>query len=465
MGNFKFIFFVILFFLALPAHAQEYDKVHKCDEYAAHPNDSNRWTKGVTDDEIIPGPAVKFCREAVADYDETPRFQFQLGRALWAAHKFEEGLKIFLALEEASEYAPVYAYLGDAYMYGIGGVKTDEELAVSLYQIADEEGFAPAGEVLANLLEKETSNNTEALVTTQQEIEAVTSQTVLSTIPQDLQRQPSTQERPFEKSIYLEPELMAGFYHGDMAAVRLGTPSFLDVDKAYFYIGGFLKPLQENYNFRDANCVYLSNPNLVRYVNTKVMQGMPGVGGIFVGNGRSLEQNLNAGSKMGWDMLGGMLKGMNSGQGILGSEIGRSGIETTLLTQKGEKDSTRLIDQHGCNSTTVRQIFANMVHFVTGEGSPVISVEEKQRLEKAKAEKAKLVEEKRQKQFRVTAGKSCVAQFKKETYCGCLIKNLDTQGIGEDEWKRLGKSFREVIVIGKNYSGFATQIKTCRSGG
>lgn len=59
-----------------PAVAFGYDDVHRCDEYAAHPNDPNRWAKGVVDAEIIPGPAVKYCREAVEDYADTPRFRF-----------------------------------------------------------------------------------------------------------------------------------------------------------------------------------------------------------------------------------------------------------------------------------------------------------------------------------------------------------------------------------------------------
>lgn len=440
-----------------PSVAQEYDNLHACDEYAAHPNDPNRWAKGVTDEEIVPGPAVKYCREAVKEHGETPRFQFQLGRALWAAQQLEEGLNVFLQLEEKSEYPPVYAYLGDAYMYGIGGVEPDQELAVSLYQIASEEGFGPATETLAALTGGAQEKD-EALTFSNEE----TSQDAVSQ-EKVIQAQPIQQENPFNKNKFLEREIVNGLYSGNLAAVRQGNPSYIDVDKAFFYLSGFLKPFQENYNFRDGSCVYFSNPMLVRIVNTKVLQGTPGMGGMIVGNGKSLKQNLDAGAAMGFEMMGDILKGMQSGQGLLGSDYGRTAVETNLLAENGEKDGTRLIAQHGCESETTRRIFANLTVFVTGQGNPILSTEETKRVADVEQENIRKREQARQSQLRVSASGSCVKQFKKEPYCACIISSLDKQNIEDTEWKALGSNFREVVSIAKKYPDFANQIKSCRT--
>ena len=124
--------------LSAASFAEEYQDTHACDEFAAHPADPNRWAAGVDDVDIIPGPAVKHCRDAVKRHSETARFHFQLGRALWANNRMDEGLQSFLEAEETFQYGPAYANLGDAYMYGIAGVEVDQELAVTLYQIADE---------------------------------------------------------------------------------------------------------------------------------------------------------------------------------------------------------------------------------------------------------------------------------------------------------------------------------------
>jgi len=440
--------------------AAEYDEVHECDTYASHPNDPNRWSQGVSDEEIIPGPAIKFCKEAVDDYDDTPRFKFQLGRALWAGYKLEEGLKEFLELEEEFEYGPVYAYLGDAYMHGIGGAEVDEELAISLYQIADEAGFAPAGEVLVALSGDEDANTAEQVQPTSVET---------STLRQPLQ--PSTPQpaveaktiRPFNPEVYFEKKIVSGLYHGDLSKVRLGNTKYFKADKSYFYLSGFLKPFQENYNYRDESCIYLSNPTLSRIINTEMARSIPGVGGLIVGNGRSLEDNLNAGGAAGWQMMGDLLKGLHSGQGFAGSDYGQVGIETNILAEHGDKDSRKLIAQHGCGSPITQQIFANLSYFVTGQGQLQVSEEEKQRQEKKKIAEAKRQETKRQKALRTSAQNSCQSEFKKTAFCSCLVEGLDERNIQEAEWKRLGSNFREVLKIGKQYEGFSGHVKTCRS--
>ena len=350
-------------------------------------------------------------------------------------------------------------------MYGIGGIDADQELAVSLYQIASEEGFAPADEIIAALSGEDAVQPQEQ---TSSVVVAAAPKPALQPAP--VQKvvetpQPTSQERPFNRNTYLQKGIMSGLYNGNLDQVRQGNPAYIDVDKAYFYLGGFLKPFQENYNFRDGSCVYLSNPTLVRIVNTKVLKGTPGMGGMLVGNGRSLEQNLDAGAEMGFKMLGDIFQGLNSGRGIMGTDYGQTAIATNLLAENGEKDATRLIGQHGCQSETVQRIFANIGVFVTGRGSPIVSPEERVRLAKLEEEKALQKEKARQNKLRSAANSSCVGQFKKRPYCDCLVKGLDQQNINEEEWKALGKSFREVVAIGKKYPNFASQIKSCRTQG
>lgn len=385
-----------------------------------------------------------------------------MGRALWAANKIDEGLEVFVSLEQDTQYGPVYAYLGDAYMYGIGGVEVDQELAISLYRVASDDGFSPATDILAALNGDAEPNDLPVQSATEPSDPQVAAAQPAPAVPQDFQREPDVRERPFNKDAYLEPEVMSGLYHGNMDKVSLGSVPYMESDKVLFYFSGFLKPFEENYNFRDASCVYLSNPTLVRIINTKALAGIPGVGGLFVGNGQSLEQTLNSGAEMGWKMMGDMLQGLNSGKGILGSDYGQAGIETTLLAQHGEKDSTRLIDQHGCGSETVTRIFANLSHFVTGQGSPTVTAEEKQRQTQAVELEKKKAEEERQRNLRASASKSCVSQYKKRSYCGCLIEGLDEEGITETEWKSLGQSFGEVVAIGRKYEGIVNKIRSCR---
>jgi len=291
-------------FLTGLANAQEYQDVHPCDELAAHPNDPNRWAIGVEDELIVPGPAVKFCREATESYPDTLRFQFQLARALWAAYQFEEGLDVFLRLENAFEYGPVYAYLGDAYMYGIGGIEADQVLAVSLYQIADEFGFLPASDVLAalNVTAEETRERGDTTkfeseiatvnpaINKSADIEQVTPKQVVAT------QVPVSPELSFSSARYLEPGIMDGLYHGNFNKVSQGSTKYIKSDIALFYLQGFLGPFSQNVNFLDEtnSCIDLYQPALAKHIAFKVARGAPGSEVLFGGD-------LNAASRQGWE--------------------------------------------------------------------------------------------------------------------------------------------------------------------
>jgi tetratricopeptide (TPR) repeat protein len=117
-----------------------------CDSLAGHPEDKGRLrtVTGVADEKILSHLAIEKCSQAVRQSPTMARFHFQLGRAYWAAKRYDEALDAFLKAEEM-EYAPAYFYLGQAYEQGlIEGEKADPAAAQNLYMIAASEGFEPA---------------------------------------------------------------------------------------------------------------------------------------------------------------------------------------------------------------------------------------------------------------------------------------------------------------------------------
>jgi len=124
-------------------------EVSDCDTYAAHPDDVNRWAPGVADGAIVPGLAVQRCSSAVSKSNKTPRFHFQLGRALLANGRSDEARKAFSKANELG-YCPAKYYLAAAIEADNGDAQKFEE-AVKLYEAAEQCGFGPAIERLNEL--------------------------------------------------------------------------------------------------------------------------------------------------------------------------------------------------------------------------------------------------------------------------------------------------------------------------
>lgn len=120
----------------------ERDYAALCDEFAAHPQDPNRWSKdGVEDGAIAVGPAMSYCGKAIESEPTQPRFYFQYGRALQGSGKDEEAKAAFLKAYEF-KYAPAFKCLAD---YFWDAKEVDPR---TLYQYAFENGFAPAKDAL-----------------------------------------------------------------------------------------------------------------------------------------------------------------------------------------------------------------------------------------------------------------------------------------------------------------------------
>ncbi|KZX94269.1 MULTISPECIES: tetratricopeptide repeat protein [unclassified Sulfitobacter] len=440
--------------LTIPAvaSAEEFQDVHECDRYAAHPGDPHRWAAGVDDHDIIPGPAVQFCRQAVDEYPETPRFAFQLGRALWAANRTDEGTDVFLALEEQFEYGPVYAYLADVYMYGLGSAEVDEELGISLYQIAAEAGFAPAAEVLANLTELGDENDIERA--------AVPERTTPQNQPVEQVLAPqavtSQQEAFFNSGQYTQPKMVAALYSGNLSELKpqgVGKSNYAGISNAHVYVASFHKEFSGTVNFKDQTCVTLYDPRITRNLDAKVTRLMTGT------PGTSLENSLNQGAQRGWEMMADILTDMSKGgMGAL-VDTQQNLLE---LGENGAIDAARLIGRHGCQSEITKRIYANIRAYAFGQPG-VLSPEEEERQEKEKAKKAREQEENRKAKLRADAKQNCVAQWKEKPLCQCMVELLEKHEISDGDWQLVRGEFKNVISLSGRYDGLREGLRACRT--
>jgi len=441
-------YFSLLFLLASIGllHAGEFQEVHRCDEQAAHPLDPNRWAEGVLDEDIIPGPAITFCQRAVDENPDTPRFLFQLGRALWAGQRFEEGLQQFKLLEETYNYAPVYAYLGDAYMHGIGGVEIDQELAVSLYQIAADGGFTPAGDVLAALATPDTAENQQA---------EVPQKTSNISEPEGTQLNARGNIPRFDPKKFGKPEIVSALNSGNIGELRKLESvqmaySGIGVPMLPIYLNSFSGEFEGTYNYKDPNCVYLYNPRVTNVLKQNYLDSLNGAG-------MSMGNNL----AMGLSMLLGSMRDLEQtgGRGLAQQEF-----DITTLKQSGEQDAGKLINAYGCDSEVVRRVYHNLEAYALGE-SVEYSPEEKSRLQEEQRLRAIAAEKQRQATFRTNASASCEKRFKKAAFCSCLVSSLNEAGLSDANWSELGQDFGAVLTFAKDTPGFAEKLKSCRSQG
>ena len=107
-----------------------YPKVHKSDELAANPADPDRMSPGVTREQIIPRLALEASEAAVREHPRTPRFHYQLGRALVASGRPADAVKCY-EKAAAMGYRMANYNLGVCYAYG-EGVPVDMEKALPI---------------------------------------------------------------------------------------------------------------------------------------------------------------------------------------------------------------------------------------------------------------------------------------------------------------------------------------------
>ena len=443
------------------ALSEPYEEVHECDTYAAHPDDPNRWAKGVSDEDIIPGPAVKHCRDAVAEHPNTPRFLFQLGRAFWAANRLEEGTDAFLTLEEAFDYAPVYAYLGDAFYFGIGGVEPDPDLGVQLYEVAAAGGFGAAQEAI-NAIAGIADDEAAPPIAGDRTSDTASVVAVPAAAQQQVEETASVPAQ-IDFSSYNQPKVLQALSAGDIGWLKssgMGSASVMGVSysRLDIYLAGFNGEFSGTYNFKDPGCIEIYNPRVAKSLERRILSKATG-GGTIEG---SVATTMN--------MLMGTMQQMQSG-GMLGMVDQQQQIE--LLSEEGAQDAAKLIRGYRCDDPHVQRIYANVAAFVLGT-QPVVSAEERQRqaaeaARKAEAERkraeaeAREAEVRRQAALRTDAREACVAQFKQAAFCGCVVGALDEAGVSESDWKVLQAEFKAVVGLKDAYPTVPAVLKECRS--
>lgn len=124
--------------------------VHRCDAAASSPLDVRAVAPPVPFSRL-PVEAVEYCSQAVSDYPDTPRFHFQLGRALDAHQQQSSAITRYReSLVLAPDYtAPMLALAGK---YQVGqGVQQDLGIAEQLLEQANALGNPRAGYLLAQL--------------------------------------------------------------------------------------------------------------------------------------------------------------------------------------------------------------------------------------------------------------------------------------------------------------------------
>lgn len=303
----------------------ELSDVHKCDEFAAHPEDPEKWADGVADDDILPGPAVKLCSQAVAEHPGTARFHFQLGRALWAAGKIEEGVEAFFEAQEM-EYAPAYAYLGDAYQEGlVPDEEADPEFAQELYALAVERGFEPAEAML---------DGDYAFASDDGDGGGGGGRGATGGAKRAGLRLPNP-------DFFKHPDWLVALHDGDFATL-------VKVDGINLYLEGmqdFMQP--ENYRMIDAACSAVADVRL-----------SPRLAGIRTGidiNGSSEDAMLGAGSLF----LNMLTQTVNDPMGYARFQAGMA-----YLRSDGERDMSTLVqefeEEGGCVSDQVRRTYLNI---------------------------------------------------------------------------------------------------------
>jgi tetratricopeptide (TPR) repeat protein len=126
--------------------------ITECDKLAASPDDSDRlaYVASVEFSRIDPDRAIAACSAAASSYPNERRIAFQLGRAFYAAKRYDEARRV---LERAAEAGSASAAnsLGIIYLNGMGLPKKDEAKAAAYYDFAARAGDVRAMRNLAKM--------------------------------------------------------------------------------------------------------------------------------------------------------------------------------------------------------------------------------------------------------------------------------------------------------------------------
>jgi uncharacterized protein len=127
-------------------------EVTPCDSFAADPYDPERVTTGIPWGLVNTRQAIRVCAAAVADDPDNPRLNFQLGRALDIAERFDEALSFY---ERAVEDGHLKALANIGFMYRTArGIPRDFDKAAEYYYRAATSGLPAGRSAIAKLYEE-----------------------------------------------------------------------------------------------------------------------------------------------------------------------------------------------------------------------------------------------------------------------------------------------------------------------
>lgn len=307
------------------SRAAPYNEVHKCDEFAAHPDDPKKWAQGVTDDDLLSGPALRFCEEAVRKYPDTPRFHFQFGRALAKAGLYEKSVKFFVQAA-AARYAAAYLYLGDAYLAGVGlpdGESQSTEHARSWYQRAADAGIDVEGRMA--------------------EVDAAESG-----------EQGETVSDGVDPSRYIRKDILVALYKKDfdylnkirvqVALYFVEFNKFFQGDNALFYQSG------------DLTCQNLYDPGVHRVlVNDWLFRTNPVTGSHHGSSQARIKRGMDVATRVIKDFQRDPMAGMGT--------IVNWQLALQEWKEQGVTDAKRLVVNHGCDHDFIKTVYRNAREF------------------------------------------------------------------------------------------------------
>ncbi len=378
------------------------DDVHPCDDVAAHNQDRQRWGKGISDEDLAPALAISRCAAAVKEYPETARFQFQLGRAFWIAKRYREAIAPLTA-GATGGHAAAYAYLGEAYKNGLGGVPQDNDRAMKYYQLAAQSGFKTAEDALATL-QKEAKQST------------------------------------FSSEGFQEPGIMQGLYTGDFSLFPSGYDQwFVDV-----YLLTFSEWFNDDVKFADKNsdnvssCVLLYDPELKQILANKVVADHP----MYGGSGSSDPAQQGAGFIK--EIFSQMLKARQPGgfQDMANKNKFDGGMALQTLKRKASKDALYLANTYGCDGKIVKQVYKNIKPYASNTASYAV------------ATNPRLAQD---------LAQGCQGYFQNSEKCNCLVNAILKSSVPEDEQELLAAGFtkKRLDRIQTKYDRFNQNVRSC----
>ena len=111
-----------------------------CDIYGADRDDPQKVATGLSDDQLDANKVIAVCTDALKQYPNSARFQYQLGRAYGVKKQYDMALDLY-EKSAAQGYASGQNALGNMYYTG-DGVPQDDKEAVKWFRLAAEQGYA-----------------------------------------------------------------------------------------------------------------------------------------------------------------------------------------------------------------------------------------------------------------------------------------------------------------------------------